>query len=244
MSKKYYSIRLEREDAFHKAGDQIVNADNTLYIGQNESCDIRIANESQYEDTIFAVIEKRTDGKGWKLIGLSPYKEHEIRVNGTPIHHVHFLNDGDRISFSGQRQELTFSIREDDKYTTSGIVVMGKRNNRSVIVWLALISLALIGFVLYQLSNAQMSGKNQPFGLPMIIFMDPERKYPLLSGRFQYNEANLKEILVKAHQSFNTITEQMMDEVFKTRTLKQTIWIAFRKGLRGGFWLRRLLLLP
>lgn len=157
MSKKYYSIRLEREDAFHKAGDQIVNADNTLYIGQNESCDIRIANESQYEDTIFAVIEKRTDGKGWKLIGLSPYKEHEIRVNGTPIHHVHFLNDGDRISFSGQRQELTFSIREDDKYTTSGIVVMGKRNNRSVIVWLALISLALIGFVLYQLSNAQMS---------------------------------------------------------------------------------------
>ena len=94
------------------------------------------------------------------------------------------------------------------------------------------------------LSNAQMSGKNQPFGLPMIIFLDPERKYPLLSGRFEFHEANHKEILVKVHQSFNTIVEQMMDEVFKTRTLKQTIWLAFRKGLQGGFWLRRLPLLP
>ena len=94
------------------------------------------------------------------------------------------------------------------------------------------------------LSNAQMSGKNQPFGLPMIIFLDPERKYPLLSGRFEYHEANHKEILVKVHQSFNTIVEQMVDEVLKTRTLNQSIWRAFRKGLRGGFWLRRLLLLP
>lgn len=157
MSKKYYSIRFEHDDAFHKAGDQVANADNTLHIGQTEACDIRLANESQYEDAVIAVVEKRADDKGWKLISISPYKEHEVRVNGTPINHVHFLNDGDRIAFSGQKQELTFSIRNDGIYTSGNIVAIGKRSNRSVFAWLALVSMALIGFAVHQLSRAPMS---------------------------------------------------------------------------------------
>ena len=157
MSKKYYSIRFERDDALHKAGDQIANADNTIHIGQTESCDIRLVNESQYEDAVIAVIAKRDDDKGWKLISVSPFKEHEVRINGTPINHVHFLSDGDRIAFGGQKQELTFSIREDGMYTSGNIVAIGKRNNRSVIAWLALISLALVGFTLLQLHSRPMS---------------------------------------------------------------------------------------
>ncbi len=157
MSKTYYSLRFERSDAFHKAGDQVANADNTLYIGQTDSCDIRIGNESQYEDAAIAVIEKRADGRGWKLISLSPYKEHEVRVNGTPINHVHFLSHGDRIAFEGQRQELTFSIRDDGMYNATGIVAMEKRGNRPVIAWLAVISVALIGFALLQLYKSPMS---------------------------------------------------------------------------------------
>lgn len=157
MSKKYYSIRFEHEDAFHKAGDRIVNADNMLRIGQTESCDIRIGNESQYEDAVIAVIEKRDDEKGWKLISVSPYKEHEVRINGTPINHVHFLSEGDRIAFGGLRQELTFSIRGDGMYNSTGIVAIGRRNNRSVIAWLVLVSLALVGFALLQLHSRPMS---------------------------------------------------------------------------------------
>ena len=157
MSKKYYTLRFERDDVFHKTGYQIANADNTLYIGQTESCDIKIANESQYEDAILAVIEKRTDDKGWKLISVSPYKEHEVHVNGTPINHVHFLSHGDRISFAGQRQELTFCIREDDKYTSSGIVAIGKRDNYSLLAGLTLFCLALIGILLLQFNTQSMS---------------------------------------------------------------------------------------
>ena len=104
--KEYYSIRYEITDALHKAGEQVFNADNVLRIGQTESCDVRIANDSQYEDAVFAIIEKRENGQGWKLIRMSPYKEHEVRVNGAPFDYVHFLNDGDRIAFTGQRQEL------------------------------------------------------------------------------------------------------------------------------------------
>ena len=157
MSKKYYTLRFERDDAFHKTGYQIANADNTLYIGQTESCDIKIANESQYEDAILAVIEKRTDDKGWKIISVSPYKEHEVHVNGTPINHVHFLSHGDRISFAGQRQELVFNIREDDKYTSSGIVSIGKRDNHSLLAGLTLFCLALIGILLLQFNTQSMS---------------------------------------------------------------------------------------
>ena len=157
MSEKYYSIRFEHDDAFHKAGDQIVNADNTLHIGQTESCDIRMDNESQYEDAIIAVIEKRPDAKGWKLISISPYKEHEVRINGTPINHVHFLSHGDRISFAAQRQELTFNIREDGEYTSTGIVAIGKRSSRSFVAWLAIISLVVVGIVLFQVKTRPMS---------------------------------------------------------------------------------------
>ena len=157
MTKKYYTLRYERDDAFHKAGEKVYNDKNTLHIGQTESCDIRLANSSQYEDAVIAIIEKRTDDKGWKLIRISPFKEHEVRVNGTPISHVHFLNDGDRIAFEGQRQELVFSIREDELYTSSGIVTMGKSSNRPMAVWLTLITIAVLCFVLQQLYNRPMS---------------------------------------------------------------------------------------
>lgn len=157
MIKKYYTLRFERDDAFHKAGDQVFNAENTLRIGQTESCDIRLVNDSQYEDAFIAVIVKCPNDKGWKLIRTSPYKEHEVRVNGTPINYIHFLGDGDRIAFEGQRQEIVFNIREDELYTSSGIVTMGKKSNRSLIVWMAFISVALIGFLLQELFTRPMS---------------------------------------------------------------------------------------
>ena len=81
MTKKYYTLRYEHDDAFHKAGEKVFNDKNTLHIGQTESCDIRLSNSSQYEDAVIAIIEKRTDDKGWKLIRISPFTEHEVRVN-------------------------------------------------------------------------------------------------------------------------------------------------------------------
>ena len=156
MIKKYYTLRFERDDAYHNPGD-VYKEQNTIRIGQTESCDIRLANDSQYEDAFIAVIEKRPDDKGWKLIRTSPYKEHEVCVNGTPISYVHFLSDGDHISFEGQRQELVFNIREDEQYTSPGIVVVEKRSNRSLIVWMVLVSMVLIGFLLQELFTRPMS---------------------------------------------------------------------------------------
>lgn len=157
MTKQYYTLRYERTDALHKAGDQLANADNTLHIGQTEACEVRLTNDSQYEDTVIAVIKRRTDEKGWKLIKVSPHKEHEVRINGSPINHVHFLNNGDRIAFEGQRQELVFNLHEDNQYHSNGIINIGKRSNRAIVAWLAIVSIALIGFVLYQRYSRSMS---------------------------------------------------------------------------------------
>ena len=159
MTKRYYTIRFEHTDGLNHSGDMLQNANNLLRIGQTESCDVRLENNSQYEDAVMAVIEKRPNDKGWKLIRTSPFREHEVRVNGTPINYVHFLNDGDRIAFEGQRQELVFNIREDELYTSSGIVPIGKSSNRSLIVWMAFISVALIGFVYSYLNDSPISDR-------------------------------------------------------------------------------------
>ncbi len=159
MKKRYYTLRFEYGDAYHKAGDRLMNADNALHIGQTEACEVKLPNTSQYEDAVLAVIEPREDGQGWKIIRTSPFKEHEVMLNGTPIEYVHHLEDGDHISFAGQRQELVFNIREDELYASKGIVAIGKKDNRSMIVWLAIISLAVIAFVLHQLYHRPMSNR-------------------------------------------------------------------------------------
>ena len=100
--KTYYAIRFECDDPLHKQGEQLFNADNALHIGQTPSCEVRLPNLSQYEDAVYAVIERRSNGEGWKLIRTSPYVEHEVSVNGTPIDYFHLLHDGDRISFAGR----------------------------------------------------------------------------------------------------------------------------------------------
>lgn len=158
--KTYYTIRFERNDDQHQAGEQLYNADNALYIGQTASCEVKLPNPSQFEDAVFAVIEKRLDGEGWKLIRLSPFREHEVRVNGMPIEHLHYLQDGDRITFEGQRQELLFNIRHDDAYQTGGIVLAPKsKGSRAMTVWMVVLTLVLAGAGIYHLYNRPMSAK-------------------------------------------------------------------------------------
>ncbi len=157
MTKRYYSLRFERSDALHHAGEQVLNADNLLHIGQTEACEVRLTNESQYEDAVIAVIKKRDDGSGWNLIRISPYQEHEVRVDGTSINYVHLLEDGDRIAFEGQRQELVFHIHEDEQYTSNKILSVGNTASRTVSIWLTVVSLVLLGFAAHVLYNRPMS---------------------------------------------------------------------------------------
>lgn len=135
---KYYVIK-------DSQGKQYFNRDNVMHIGQTDACEVRLPNESQYEDAVLAVIVKRDADKGWKLIRMSPYKEHEVRVNGMPVENVHLLNEGDRIDFEGQKNEFTFSVRDDDTYNASGIV-MAQGGNKVVKIWMIVMTLGLLIF--------------------------------------------------------------------------------------------------
>lgn len=156
--KNYYAIRFEHDDALNKAGQQLFNADNPLRIGQLASCEVRLPNLSQYEDAVFAIIERRRDGQGWKLVRTSPFREHEVRVNGTPVEVLHLLHDGDRITFEGQRQELLFNIRDDGMYTSQGIVSVPKSNaSRTMFIWVSFLTLLLGAFGVYRLYDRPMT---------------------------------------------------------------------------------------
>lgn len=158
--KRYYSISFECDDALHKSGEQLFNAENPLHIGQTASCELRLPNPSQFEDAVFAVIEKRQDHDDWKLVRVSPFAEHEVRVNGTPVEYVHILHDGDRITFAGQRQELRFRIREDENYNASGILSVPKsKASRTLVIWASVLTLALCLFGVYWLYNRPMTQK-------------------------------------------------------------------------------------
>lgn len=150
---KYYVIK-------DSQGRHYFNRDNVMHIGQTDACEVRLPNDSQYEDAVLAVIVKRDADKGWKLIRMTPYKEHEVRVNGMTVDNVHLLNDGDRIAFEGQKDELVFNVREDGTYTASGIV-MTQGGNRVVKIWMIVMTL---GLLLFGLSYYY----NRPITLSMI----------------------------------------------------------------------------
>lgn len=158
--KRYYTIGFECDDALHKSGEQLFNAENPLRIGQTASCELRLPNSSQFENAVFAVIEKRQGHDDWKLIRVSPFAEHEVRVNGTPVTYVHLLHDGDRITFEGQRQELLFRIREDENYNVSGILSVPKNKAmRTLVIWAFVMTLALCLFGVYWLYNRPITQK-------------------------------------------------------------------------------------
>lgn len=111
----YYSLRYNLNDRLHKRGESELGAADEIHIGQQENCGVRLENNTEYEDELFAIIRpSRNDGE-WQLIPASSYVE--TRVNGLPVELVHYLADGDVISFDGEEQEIVFHLHYDNLYT-------------------------------------------------------------------------------------------------------------------------------
>lgn len=111
---RYFTLRYEHSDGKHKAGEKVVAAEGVVRIGQQEDCDVRFDNPTQFADETFAVIRQSKDGEGWKLIVCS--ENFITKVNGVRIEMIHSLDDGDHITFDGIRQELVFNVHEDAVY--------------------------------------------------------------------------------------------------------------------------------
>lgn len=113
--KRYFTLRYERGDGKHKAGEKVVAAEKVVRLGQQEDCDVRFDNPTDFADETFAVVRPSRDGAGWKLIVCS--ENFVTKVNGVRIEMIHSLADGDHIAFDGIRQELVFNVHEDNVYS-------------------------------------------------------------------------------------------------------------------------------
>lgn len=152
----YYTLRFVSDDSMHRAGERVAASQSTVRIGQQEDCDVRFGNASEYADELFAVVRPCCSGDGWLLIPCSEFVR--TTVNGTSVELVHYLADGDRIGFGDERQELLFSVCRDEKYDlTAGAVHIAPGVSRRLIALLAAVPLllfAVLGWSVHRSANA------------------------------------------------------------------------------------------
>ena len=113
-SSAYYTLKYEQTDSLHKKGEVVVIPSGELHIGQQDDCKVLFINDTVYENELYAIIRPTRNNGEWQLV---PTSEHiKTSVNGNPVNLVHYLNDGDRITFNSEEQELLFKVHHDDKY--------------------------------------------------------------------------------------------------------------------------------
>lgn len=145
-TKTYFTLRYCHTDNQHKVGERIAASTNEVRIGQQEDCDIKLANDTDYADETFAIVRQSNDGEGWNLITCS--ENIKTIVNGTDIKLIHRLNDGDHITFSESSQELLFNVHTDDGYNpTLGTVHIAAPVSIKLMTAVAIALFMLIGLV-------------------------------------------------------------------------------------------------
>ena len=151
-NKAYYTIKFCHTDAFHGKGQQIAACKTEIAIGQQESCQIRMANDTNFEDEQFAVIKPGENEGEWVIISTSEF--YATQVNGTEIFLQQTLRDGDKITFGDYEQTLLFRVRHDENFTdANGIKNIPAGISRNVLVAVILLPVLLfaaLGYYIYQ----------------------------------------------------------------------------------------------
>lgn len=157
----YYSLRYESSDALHKKGEVVVVPSGELRIGEQADCKVLFENTTDYEDELYAIVRPTRNAGEWQLI---PASDHIATwVNGNAVSLVHYLNDGDRISFDHAEQELVFTVHRDDRYAAAqGVQVIPAPIPRRLLACMITLPLLIVGalaaFIIY---NAQEDGRRE-----------------------------------------------------------------------------------
>lgn len=118
----------------------------TVIIGQNETCDIVLPNETEYEDAIIAKIIPTRNGYGWQIIKLSPF--FKIFINGHLIHRTHYLENKDNIEIDHFSPTFKFNIEEGEQPATTIIKQSSAKTFLSgiaaIIILIAIVSFSII----------------------------------------------------------------------------------------------------
>lgn len=144
MNGQYYTLRWKGND--FRSDEHLAASENTVRIGQREDCDVRMPNQGQYADELFAVIRPTKLADGWQIISTSDFVR--TYVNGSPVILNHYLKSGDRISFSETSADILFEVRKGENIGTSHFTSMSRRFIAIVAGTAAvIIALALYGII-------------------------------------------------------------------------------------------------
>ena len=153
----YYTLKYCQTDSLHKKGEVIVIPSGDLRIGQQEDCKVRFKNSTDYEDEQYAIIRPTRNEGEWQIVPTSEFVN--TFVNGIPVNLVHYLNDGDRITFDQEDQELLFKVHNDDKFDAAkGIQIVAAPLSRKLLSFVIVLPLVLFGLVawfMYENNNAE-----------------------------------------------------------------------------------------
>jgi len=142
----YYTLEFGFTDLLHKTGDKVVASNQVVRIGQQAECEVTLPNLSPYEDEQLAIIRPCQYTGGWQLVPISAY--YPVKVNGTAVSLVHYLKEGDRITFEGINQELLFRIHRDEQYATqTGVLLVPRQLSNRMISMLVLLPVLLFGLL-------------------------------------------------------------------------------------------------
>ena len=151
-SSAYYTLKYEQTDSLHKKGEMVVIPSGELHIGQQDDCKVLFINDTVYENELYAIIRPTRNNGEWQLV---PTSEHiKTSVNGNPVNLVHYLNDGDRITFNSEEQELLFKVHHDDKYdATQGVQVIAAPMPKKLLAFIIAMPVLLFSLIAVFLYN-------------------------------------------------------------------------------------------
>ncbi|MFN4298244.1 MAG: FHA domain-containing protein [Thermaurantimonas sp.] len=143
-STNYFSLEFLTSDDFHKAGSREDVIVNYIEIGRDSSCGIRISDKYPTVSRKHAAIQK--EGNQYILIHLS--KSNPTLLNGRPVQHRWYLQNGDTIQLSLEGPKMTFLIPKNNKANsislTRRLSLFGKQALRPYKTALAVMSVLLL----------------------------------------------------------------------------------------------------
>lgn len=148
MNSKYFSLTFLTKDTLHSKGDRVlVGADRKLFIGTNESADLRI-DGFDANTGMLAVLKPTSDGDGWCIINLQGGDN--VRVGGRQVKVASPLEDGCHVQVCDT--ELIYNELSKDNVSPNQMILESKKHTNvlSVIaLCLVLTVIGLLGYLYY-----------------------------------------------------------------------------------------------